>query len=287
MCTPMRFILAVLLTVQVGRGFDADEIELFLRRSEVKADLQAGYRAVYEGEIDNLDFRLTDFQVAFLDGHELMLLRNTVFARLGYIFRNETLLDHFRQFQWYGPEYDDVSPMLSDDDLWNIRLVRYYEDRIDHTVPGLPDEEGMAGFWHGSAAVGSGYSDRFLLFEEGKFVYRGSSMDGSSRLEELSGMWSLDGGHLVLDADSASYLLGGDIIEPYASWGSEYVIENGVRTEVELVPHRVFRMPLDGYTNNYAECSGEEEYRHLTVPYVRIGFGGYWRISRDPAGMDY
>lgn len=146
----------------------------------------------------------------------------------------------------------------------------------------------LTGFWHGSPSVGSGYSNLFLLFDDGSFVYRESSMDGSSRLRELSGRWLVEGNHLVLEADSAVFLEGGEIVEPYASWGSDYVIEGADMAGRTLIGMELLRLPMDGYTSNYAESSGAEDYEHLTVPYMRIGIRGYWRMHRDPdmEGLD-
>jgi hypothetical protein len=261
-------------------------MQFFLRRSESRADLNAAYRILNEGETDHLDFRLTDLQVASLDSDELMLLRNSIFARLGYIFVNDSISEYFLQFHWYHPRSRDVGDDLSDTDLWNIRLIRYYEDRLGENGDGSMQESDLQGFWHGSASVGSGYSERYLLYEDGKFVFRENSMDGSARLEEVSGVWLLDDGHLVLEVDSAVYLDGGEIVEPYASWGSEYVIEGGVRTRTGIEPGLVLRMPIDGYTDNYAKSCGNDEFEHLTVPFMRVGFGDYWRISGDPASLD-
>jgi hypothetical protein len=215
-----------------------------------------------------------------------MLLRNAIFARRGYAFGNGTIRDHFLQFDWYEPVCDDVSTMLDDTDLWNISLLRHFEDRLDENDQSLTGSGQLTGFWHGSASVGSGYSERYLLEDDGTFIYRENSMDGSARLEELSGSWSLDGGHLVLTADSAVFLVGGEPVEPYASFGSDYVIENGVSTPSPIEPPLVLRLPVEGYTANYAETCGNDAYDHLTVPYMRIGTGGFWRISSDPGSLE-
>jgi len=69
-------------------------------QSEVQADLYAGNDVIYEGDIQNLNFRFSDFQVASMNLHELMLLRNAIFANYGYLFKNEIIFNHFEQFEW-------------------------------------------------------------------------------------------------------------------------------------------------------------------------------------------
>lgn len=281
-----EIMTAILLVCSTAASaFTAEEAERFERRSDARANLHAAYDVIYNGEKEILDFRLTDFQVALLNGQELALLRNAVYARYGRIFVSEEISEHFQAFQWYVPLHEDVSDELTETDLWNIRLIRYYEDRLEDDGSGPPAGADLTGFWHGSPSVGSGYSDRFLLFDDGSFVYRENSMDGSSRLRELSGDWLAEGNHLVLEADSAVVLEGGEIVEPYASWGSEYVIVGDDKIGKELIRFEVIRIPLDGYTSNYAESEGSEDFEHLTVPYMRIGIGSYWRIGRDP-GME-
>ena len=103
-------------------------------------------------------------------------------------------------------------------------------------------------------------------------------MNGAARLRELSGEWYLDGNHLVLETDSVVYNMTGDIVEPYTSFGSDYVIDNGKHVYSELRPHDVFRLPLEGYFEG-----GElEDYDYPTLPSMRIGFDQYWRMAEDP-----
>lgn len=273
----------MLLSLALIRGLSGIEADDLLWRSEVRGDLLAGRSIVWQGSVEYLDLRLTDFQLALLDSAELMLLRNSIFARLGYSFRNSSIASHFDGFDWYDPSLEDVSSLLSETDRRNIAGIRHFEDRLEDPGPGLPGTEELAGFWHGNPCVGSGYSERYLLFPEGDFVYRENTMDGSARLLELSGAWNTEAGHLVLEADSAVYLEGGEIVEPYASWGSDYVIEGGREVPRALDPVLTLRLPVDGYTPDYASTNKAEGFEHLTVPYMMIGTGGFWRMHADPS----
>ena len=278
MVCKLSVVLIILFSGIQVYGFSEVEIVLFEIQSEVESDLYAGDDVVYNGEIEKLDFRLSDFQLASLNTHELMLLRNAVYARRGYAFRNETILAHFEAFDWYEPEREDVSELLDETDMWNINLILYYEEHLESSDTGPLTAGEITGFWHGSESLGSGYSDRFFLFPEGRFVFRENQMNGAARLLELSGEWYLDENHLVLEADSAMYVINGEIEEPYASFGSDFVIDNGEPVYMELNPHEVFRLPLEGYF----EGGEHEDYDYPLLPSMGIGRCRYWRMAADP-----
>lgn len=272
-------VLCVILFLSMhGYGFSDEDLRMCEFRSEVQANLNAGDDIIYQGDIQILDFNLSDFQVSSMNLHELMLLRNAVFAKYGYLFQNEIIFDHFEQFEWYVPGSSDVSELINETDQWNIDLILYYENRLEPSTEDLREEDEIAGFWHGSECVGSGYSDRFFLFPDGRFIYRESSMNGAARLRELSGEWYMDGSHLVLEADSVVYCMEGEIVESYASAGSDYVIDNGRLVYSELRPHDVFRLPLE----DYFEGGEHVDYEYPVLPNMRIGYSRFWRMSANP-----
>ena len=58
---------------------------------------------------------------------ELRLLRNAVFAKHGYIFKNDDLKNYFGQFSWYAPEYSDIMDQLTPVEKKNIALLKSLE----------------------------------------------------------------------------------------------------------------------------------------------------------------
>jgi hypothetical protein len=58
---------------------------------------------------------------------ELRVMRNEIFARLGYKFKSEDMRDHFLNTSWYNPMYDNVDGMLSNIETENIELIKRYE----------------------------------------------------------------------------------------------------------------------------------------------------------------
>jgi len=70
---------------------------------------------------------LRDDQLKYLDKTELLILRNEIFARHGYIFKREDLKGYFNQFDWYYPRFNDVSHLLNEVELYNIEKIKQYE----------------------------------------------------------------------------------------------------------------------------------------------------------------
>jgi len=58
----------------------------------------------------------------------LLLMRNEIFARHGYIFKRDDLYNHFVQKPWYNPRLKDVSHLLSPIEKANIKLIKQFED---------------------------------------------------------------------------------------------------------------------------------------------------------------
>jgi hypothetical protein len=62
-----------------------------------------------------------------LTSWDLKVMRNEIFARYGYIFRTQEMIDHFSQQSWYAPRYDDVTRLLSSIEKKNIEFIKRYE----------------------------------------------------------------------------------------------------------------------------------------------------------------
>lgn len=62
---------------------------------------------------------------------ELELLRNEIFARHQYIFKNQLLTDYFNQFDWYKPDYkNEVKISLNSNENHNIELFKKRESEL-------------------------------------------------------------------------------------------------------------------------------------------------------------
>lgn len=71
--------------------------------------------------------QLTQYDLASLSKVELKLMRNEIFARRGYIFKDEQLNKYFNQQEWYQPLFEDISDQLTPTEKANIALIKQLE----------------------------------------------------------------------------------------------------------------------------------------------------------------
>lgn len=71
---------------------------------------------------------LTANELRYLSKQDLLLMRNEIFARHGYIFKRDDLYNHFIKKPWYNPRLKDVSHLLSPIEKANIKLIKQFED---------------------------------------------------------------------------------------------------------------------------------------------------------------
>ncbi len=67
---------------------------------------------------------LTKNDLIGLNANEIKILRNEIYARHGYIFKNKELKNYFGQQSWYIAIYDDVSCYLSGIEKNNIAFIK-------------------------------------------------------------------------------------------------------------------------------------------------------------------
>lgn len=89
--------------------------------------------------IPNSDNRyLTGNDLRNLNETELILARNEIFARHGYIFNDTVLKEYFCCENWYAPKIlgsDFDSSVFSDQENANLQLIQVYEDILDGIYP--------------------------------------------------------------------------------------------------------------------------------------------------------
>jgi hypothetical protein len=90
----------------------------------------------------NIDSLLDEEVLKYMERDELAILRNAIFAKHGYRFKSKHYLNLFSAYDWYDPEYDDVSHLLNEIDVKNIETIKKYEiGEIVHTVREKPTGE--------------------------------------------------------------------------------------------------------------------------------------------------
>jgi len=98
----------------------------------------------FPGDHPFLSYReVSDADFEQLMPSELVYVRNEIFARHGYSFKNKILKQYFTEFGWYDPKSANVDAQLSDVERTNIKLI--YERETKNTnsplaklIRGLP-----------------------------------------------------------------------------------------------------------------------------------------------------
>lgn len=66
--------------------------------------------------------------VAGSSKEDLRILRNSIFAKHGYIFKDSGLKNYFSKYSWYDPQYSDVNEKLTSIETQNIALLKSLEN---------------------------------------------------------------------------------------------------------------------------------------------------------------
>lgn len=69
--------------------------------------------------------------VSNLSKADIFILRNSIFARHGFAFRDKQLRMYFEQFDWYMPVFGDVKDDLTELEKRNINLLLRYEQNAE------------------------------------------------------------------------------------------------------------------------------------------------------------
>lgn len=76
------------------------------------------------------DRKLTESDLNGKTRNELELMRNSIYARYGYLFKRDDLFNHFSQYSWYNPTTSDMTAvynMASDIEKYNIDFIKRHE----------------------------------------------------------------------------------------------------------------------------------------------------------------
>ncbi|WP_242939276.1 YARHG domain-containing protein [Tepidibacter thalassicus] len=85
--------------------------------------------------LNGYEFNLTQIfkedLLSTLDKDELIILRNAIYAKHGYIFTQKKYNDYFLQFNWYKPTSNNVSQLLTSVDHDNIKRIIQLEQVLE------------------------------------------------------------------------------------------------------------------------------------------------------------
>lgn len=127
------------LAIQSGNQEAISLIREQLEKEGQKAEVEVGtgedYTTDSHAEINDDLFkklstqRLNDSELSGYSKSELRILRNSIFARHGYIFKSEDLKEYFSKFEWYKPQFSNVSHKLNSVEKENIRILKKAESQ--------------------------------------------------------------------------------------------------------------------------------------------------------------
>lgn len=86
---------------------------------------------LYQGDFSQVSTRhLTEEELSILDKETLQIMRNEVFARYGYRFKEGGKMEqYFREKNWYRPQHADITNFLTQVELNNIELIKKIESK--------------------------------------------------------------------------------------------------------------------------------------------------------------
>jgi hypothetical protein len=82
---------------------------------------------IYNGNLTALDNILEPHQLSNLSYDELRILRNMIYAKHNYIFKDNNLREYFSGFSWYNGLKNNVDNLLTNVDRENINTIRLLE----------------------------------------------------------------------------------------------------------------------------------------------------------------
>jgi len=98
---------------------------------ELGSKLIATAYAMYSGKYAVASTQeLNPDELRKMSSEELKIMRNEIFARYGYIFKEGGEMEkYFKKQRWYQPQHTDVNDFLTSLEKRNIRLIKTEEER--------------------------------------------------------------------------------------------------------------------------------------------------------------
>lgn len=82
---------------------------------------------------DASNYRFTENDLSPLTAKELTYLRNSVYAKHGYVFNSQELNNYFKQISWYHPDASVTAAALNSVERVNVEFIKNYQERNGKT----------------------------------------------------------------------------------------------------------------------------------------------------------
>lgn len=142
-------------TYRVGNVYDSPEFVIIIEGEMYVLDLNTEGMLIYEAVTEGLEggvmrgkpvcaliadkhthrwpstsaYPCSSYVLSLLDKDVLRLMRNEIYARYGWKFKDAELDSYFRKCDWYKPVSDNSKIKLTEKELLNVALISYYENR--------------------------------------------------------------------------------------------------------------------------------------------------------------
>ncbi len=82
---------------------------------------------------DASSYRFSESDLSPLSAKELTYLRNSVYAKHGYVFKSQELNNYFKQFGWYHPDSSVTEAALNNIEKTNVQFIKNYQEQNGKT----------------------------------------------------------------------------------------------------------------------------------------------------------
>lgn len=132
-------------------------------------------------------------------------------------------------------------------------------------------ENKLVGVWQASEAMGSGWSDTYRFFSNGKFVFHANQMDCAKRIVSQSGTWTVKNNIIYLTITERVVMVGGKLVPAVGSCGSDYeLVDAQEKKMTRKMPWRL-NLTLGKFT--------KDDLERLTTKFGKTRF---WKYNTDP-----
>jgi hypothetical protein len=159
---------------------------------------------INNGYLPFLEDVIHDLDLAVLTKRELRILRNTIFAKHGMIFRSNDLTIHFSKFNWYRPLHNNVDEQLTYIDKINISNIQTFENMKPNNNFNKSD---LVGKWLGSYPVASGYINHIIINNDNTIKFGYNEMHPKAA-RYCKGKYRIENGYLIVSITEQDICIG-------------------------------------------------------------------------------
>lgn len=140
----VRDIGAVWLVDDVWHGGNSIKQEMIECTRNIQGEIMSNTssnvtKVSYETTFNDLfgkdasTYRFSESDLSPLSAKELTYLRNSVYAKHGYVFKSQELNNYFKKFSWYHPNSSVTDAVLNSIEKANVQYIKNYQEQNNKT----------------------------------------------------------------------------------------------------------------------------------------------------------